>query len=155
MFWIKLQTTFITSNYSINNIIKAGEDNMKTIQNSTILLYVPVACVCVCKVRGLNNAVPTSIQKQAGIRPPRHTTDTQSSMKTQGYTKQWPMYLCQGRDHSGTRHGRWQVEKKSKSPSRQSQGTRLSLALEVRVPWGFPWQHLPWTPRATAHLFCG
>lgn len=47
MFWIKLQiTTSITSNDSINNIIKAGEDNMKTIQNNTILLYVPVACMC-------------------------------------------------------------------------------------------------------------
>lgn len=49
------------------------------------LWHVCVRSWCVGKVRGLNNAVPTSIQKQAGIRPPRHTTDAQSSMKTQGY----------------------------------------------------------------------
>lgn len=116
--------------------------------------YKPVTSYCMClwrvcvrswcvgKVRGLNNAVPTSMQKQAGIRPPRHTTDTQSSMKTQGYTKQWPVYLCQGRAHSGTQHGRWQVEKKvqvtiEREPAQQTfpgLGSQSALGVPMAAP---------------------
>lgn len=97
MFWIKLQTTTsITSNDSINNILKAGEDKMKTIQNSTIIVY-----ACGVYVSDLDVLVwwgvltmqyqPPSKSKQGSDH--QDTTDTQSSMKTQGYT--WA--------HSGTR----------------------------------------------------
>lgn len=98
---------------------------MKTMQNSIII-------ICACdvyvwdldvfgKVRGLNNAVPTSIQKQAGIRPPRHTTNTQSSMKIQGYT------FVRGGPIVASHY-------KERASCPRSQHTRLSLALEVRVP---------------------
>lgn len=94
MFWIKLQTTTsITSNDRINHIIKA-EDNMKAIQNSTIMCLwrVCVRSSCVGKVSGLNNAVPTSIQKQTGIRPHNRHPEQHED---------WRLYLCQGRAHSG------------------------------------------------------